>query len=338
MPDGKFFDTLSFGGLLFVFGIKEKNMKIFIALTILLAAGVAAAAWFFITPSLSRAELSEYAYDTLTLPDGMRVNYRTQGAEDAPVIVMAHGGSDSLGVWDRLAEELQGDYRIVRFDLPGHGLTDGLPPKEYSSVRLGEFIHDFVETAGLDDFVLVGHSFGGEGSLHYAVRRPEKIRALVLVASGGVAPTDEEIVGMDLKWLIDAPFWVDWLAIYHNPEKTLEGTTPALYHNLEAVTEADTRRVTRLMLYEGHRGGSYWLLANGVRNPKPVPDLETLPMPTLIMAGEFDRTTSLRMNEQFHAAIPNSELAVFKDTGHMITAEAPEKTFAVFQSFLNRLP
>ena len=312
-------------------------MKIVIGLGVLLAA-VAAAAWFFITPSLSRAELSEYAYETLTLPDGMKVNYRTQGAEDAPLMVMAHGATDSLGVWDRLAEELQGDYRIVRFDWIGHGLTDGVPPKEYSSVRMGEFLHDFVETAGLDDFILVGHSFGGEGSLHYAVRRPEKIRALVLIGSGGVAPTAEETAAMGFAGLIGAPFWVHWLAINVSPDATLEAATPALYHNLEAVTEADTRRVTRLMLYEGNRGGGYWVNANGVSDPKPVPDLESLPMPTLILAGEYDIIVPLRMHEEFNARIPNSELVVFKDTGHMITAEAPEKTLASVQSFLSRLP
>ena len=312
-------------------------MKIVIGLGVLLAA-VAAAAWFFITPSLSRAELSEYAYETLTLPDGMKVNYRTQGAEDAPLMVMAHGATDSLGVWDRLAEELQGDYRIVRFDWIGHGLTDGVPPKEYSSVRMGEFLHDFVETAGLDDFILVGHSFGGEGSLHYAVRHPEKIRALVLVASGGVAPTAEETAAMGFDGLIGAPFWVHWLAINISPDAALEAATPALYHNLEAVTEADTNRVTRLMLYEGNRGGGYWLNANGVSDPKPVPDLESLPMPTLILAGEYDIIVPLRMHEEFNARIPNSELVVFKDTGHMITAESPEKTLAAVQSFLNRLP
>ena len=312
-------------------------MKIVIGLGVLLAA-VAAAAWFFITPSLSRAELSEYAYETLTLPDGMKVNYRTQGAEDAPLIVMAHGATDSLGVWDRLAEELQGDYRIVRFDWIGHGLTDGVPPKEYSSVRMGEFLHDFVETAGLDNFILVGHSFGGEGSLHYAVRHPEKIRALVLVASGGVAPTAEETAAMGFDGLIGAPFWVHWLAINVSPDAALEAATPALYHKLEAVTEADTRRVTRLMLYEGNRGGGYWLNANGVSDPKPVPDLESLPMPTLILAGEYDIIVPLRMHEELNARIPNSELVVFKDTGHMITAESPEKTLAAVQSFLSRLP
>ena len=312
-------------------------MKIVIGLGVLLAA-VAAAAWFFITPSLSRAELSEYAYETLTLPDGMKVNYRTQGAEDAPLMVMAHGATDSLGVWDRLAEELQGDYRIVRFDWIGHGLTDGVPPKEYSSVRMGEFLHDFVETAGLDDFILVGHSFGGEGSLHYAVRHPEKIRALVLVASGGVAPTAEETAAMGFDGLIGAPFWVHWLAINISPDAALEAATPALYHNLEAVTEADTSRVTRLMLYEGNRGGGYWLNANGVSDPKPVPDLESLPMPTLILAGEYDIIVPLRMHEELNARIPNSELVVFKDTGHMITAESPEQTLAAVQSFLSRLP
>ena len=312
-------------------------MKIVIGLGVLLAA-IAAAAWFFITPSLSRAELSEYAYETLTLPDGMKVNYRTQGAEDAPLMVMAHGATDSLGVWDRLAEELQGDYRIIRFDWIGHGLTDGVPPKEYSSVRMGEFLHDFVETAGLDDFILVGHSFGGEGSLHYAVRHPEKIRALVLVASGGVAPTAEETAAMGFDGLIGAPFWVHWLAINISPDAALEAATPALYHNLEAVTEADTRRVTRLMLYEGNRGGGYWLNANGVSDPKPVPDLESLPMPTLILAGEYDIIVPLRMHEELNARIPNSELVVFKDTGHMITAESPEKTLAAVQSFLSRLP
>ena len=55
--------------------------------------------------------------------DGMNVRYRDQGPKSAPVIVMVHGFTSSLETWDALADELDDRYRILRPDLPGHGLT-----------------------------------------------------------------------------------------------------------------------------------------------------------------------------------------------------------------------
>ena len=59
----------------------------------------------------------------MDLPGGVRVHYRDEGNAAGPTLVLVHGFSASLHTWEPWVERLGGDYRIISFDLPGHGLT-----------------------------------------------------------------------------------------------------------------------------------------------------------------------------------------------------------------------
>jgi pimeloyl-ACP methyl ester carboxylesterase len=77
------------------------------------------------------------------------------------VIVLIHDSSASLHAWEPWIEEIGGDYRVVTLDLPGHGLTGGVPDNVYSSAAQLNTVAAVVAHLGIDQFVLGGNSMGG---------------------------------------------------------------------------------------------------------------------------------------------------------------------------------
>lgn len=106
----------------------------------------------------------------------------TTGSPDArPPIVLTHGFGDTSATWDSLVPLLAERHRVVRWDLRGHGRSS--PADRYHPDDGVADLRRVVDAAG-DPAVLVGHSLGGFLSLTVALRYPECVRALVLIASG----------------------------------------------------------------------------------------------------------------------------------------------------------
>ena len=79
-------------------------------------------------PDLTQAELlKRYGQDTqwVELQQGVRIHYKETGAKEAPAILLLHGFGASLQTWDAWANSLSSNYRVIRPDLPGFGLTLG---------------------------------------------------------------------------------------------------------------------------------------------------------------------------------------------------------------------
>ena len=99
-------------------------------------------------------------------------------AEDAPAIILLHGSNADLHTWEPWVEALKGqDYRVIRFDQVGHGLT-GPDPERRLQPR--NYVADIVEVAdalGLEQFILGGNSMGGKHALAFAVAHPDRVPA-----------------------------------------------------------------------------------------------------------------------------------------------------------------
>jgi pimeloyl-ACP methyl ester carboxylesterase len=105
------------------------------------------------------------------------------GVEATETIVFTHGWIDDRTAWDGVLAELGDDVHSVSWDLRGHGESDVAPPGQYTRDHALADMQRVVEAAGTP-VILAGHSLGGYLSLAYALRHPEQVRALVLVAAG----------------------------------------------------------------------------------------------------------------------------------------------------------
>jgi len=105
--------------------------------------------------------------------------WSTQG----PPIVLLHGLASSSHIWDLLAPRLAPGYRVIAIDQRGHGESDK-PDSGYDFPSIVSDLHGLVEELGLSNFALVGHSWGGNVALQYAVTHPDFVSHLVLVDGG----------------------------------------------------------------------------------------------------------------------------------------------------------
>ena len=171
-------------------------MKLAIVVTLLaLMALLIAVGWWLYAPDKPRADL-EARY--LNAPSdyldaaGMSLHLRDTGRLDAPAVILLHGFGASLHTWEPWAQALAADHRVIRFDLPGFGLTGADPTGDYSDARSVQVLAAVMDRLGLRRASLIGNSIGGKIAWTFAARYPERVDKLVLVSPDGFASPGSE--------------------------------------------------------------------------------------------------------------------------------------------------
>jgi pimeloyl-ACP methyl ester carboxylesterase len=122
--------------------------------------------------------------------DGCPIHYWITGPESAPLIVFTHGAQIDHTMYAAQVAALSQQYRIVTWDLRGHGLSQPLRG-DLSYRTLANDVWALVDQAGYQQAILVGHSMGGNVAQEAAFLEPERVRALVLI--GSLCITQESI-------------------------------------------------------------------------------------------------------------------------------------------------
>jgi len=300
-----------------------------ILLAFLLLAGVGAGLLFH-TPDLPRREL-EAAYladrDDVVQAAGMTLHVRDDGPRDAPALVMIHGFGSSLHTWEPWAAALADDYRVIRFDLPGHGLTGGDPTGDYTDDRSVAVVDAVLDALKVDRATLIGNSLGGLIAWKYAAAHPARVEKLVLIAPGGWPRAgysfnqraEVPVAFKAMRWVLPESFIRQSMSpMYGDPSKLTEDMVRRYWDMLRApgVREALIRRLEQFELTD------------------PVPVLSGIRAPTLLMWGEKDAMVPFADAEKFADALPDDRLVSYPDLGHMPMEEAPARTLADLEAFL----
>ena len=119
--------------------------------------------------------------------DGIELHYKDQG-RGSPVLLL-HASYFNLRAWDGLAAALDDDFRVIRFDFPGNGLSGPDTKQQESMERNGEALDGLADALELETFALVATSSGGIVGFRYASRNPTRITRLVLINSAGMPRT-----------------------------------------------------------------------------------------------------------------------------------------------------
>ena len=299
---------------------------------ILLGAGVVitVAGWWLWTPDKDRAVLeSNYLNAPGDMIDvaGTRLHVRDSGDKSAPAVIFLHGFGASLHTWEPWAKVLGKDFRVIRIDLPGSGLSQPDPTGDYSDKRSLQILVALMDKLGLAKTSLVGHSIGGRIAWTFAGTYPDRVNKLVLVSPDGFASP-----GFEYGKKPEVPAMVQ-LMRYALPKALLTMSLKPAYANPATLTDAQATRYHDLTLAPGSRDALLARMAQTVL-ADPIPILKKITAPTLLVWGEQDGMIPFANANDYLKAIAGSKLVSFKGVGHLPHEEAPDESVRPVNVFL----
>lgn len=256
--------------------------------------------------------------------DGTRVHYIDEG--EGPVVVLIHGSGGNLNDWTfDMVGRLRDRYRVIAFDRPGLGYTDTLG-NDASIIDQARLLADAATAIGVEDPLVVGHSFGGAVAVAWGVERPDVLAGLVVLA-GATNPWDTGLSTYYrlLSHPVAGPVMATLLAAWV-PERLVTENVEAVFKP-QAAPEG----------YGAHFGPGltlrrFSLLENARQRAALLPQIEALvprygeiQVPTEILHGDADTTVGLEIHSiPLSRQIPEARLTVLEGVGHMPQHAAPE--------------
>lgn len=273
----------------------------------------------------------------LTLGDGATVHIRdTGGAEGQPAMILLHGSNASLHTWEPLVERLRRDWRIVRIDLPGHGLTGATPTGRYDTPEMVETVAEVATAVGLQSFILGGNSMGGKVSWHFALAHPERVQALLLLAPAGMPrPSDEpELPPSSLASRVTDTAPGRWLMTQITPRSMVGDALRAAHADGSQVSEAEIDRYWELLRFPGNRAATAQRYTYPWVEDAAVARAGEISAPALVIFGDQDRLIAPTTIRTFAARLRNVETQLWQGVGHLPMEEDPDLTAAAIRTFL----
>ncbi len=240
--------------------------------------------------------------------DGVRIHYEEHG--EGPAILLSHGFCATLRMWQGQVDAFGGDYRIITWDMRGHGQTDS--PTELAQYSAAEAVEDMsalLDDCGIERAIVGGHSLGGYLSLEFHLAYPERVRALMLFNTGPGYKNDQSREAWNETAEARARAF---------DEKGLDalGVSPEIGEHRGAEGLARAARGT--------------LKQVDSRVIKSLPEIE---VPTLALVGDKDRGY-LAGTSYMAAKIPGAVHVVISDAGHATNIQQPEAFNKAVRTFL----
>ncbi len=261
--------------------------------------------------------------------DGVRLHYRDEGS--GPALVLIHANFGNLISWDPWVEALRARYRVIRFDMPGHGLTGPDPSGDYSLERTVDITGRLVDALGLDRFSLGGTSLGGTVSIHYAAAHPDRVDKLILLSPGALEGRDMQRGGRSLPAAAD-------ILKYITPRALAEFMLRSRFGDPDKVTDELIDRWYEMWLREGQREAILARLRS-YSSADIVTATAGVRMPTLILWGAANPQTPVEQAYELQTMLvnaPSIRLITYPGVGHMATDEAGDRIAPDVLRFLDQ--
>jgi len=264
--------------------------------------------------------------------DGQLVHLRDEGPREDPLpVVFLHGTGSSLHTWEGWAQGLRASRRVIRFDLPGFGLTGPRADADYHPQADARFTLALLDHLGVQRAVLVGSSLGGEVAWRAATLAPERIERLVLVAPTG-APLDPA-APTPLPWRLARTPVLDRALEWVLPRELVRAALAEAWGDAAGPPRELVDRHHDLLLRTGNRRALMQRLAQWQPGAQPELVAQVVP-PTLLVWGGRDRLVPVATAQWFGAQIAGSRAVVFDELGHLPHEEDAARTLAPVAQFL----
>ena len=259
--------------------------------------------------------------------NGCEIFYIDAGISKAAPIILIHGFLFSHEMCDPQIEALQKRFRVIAYDLRGHGKS-GIGDGQYTLEFFVDDLIGLLDHLGIERAVLCGLSMGGYIALRAVERNPERVRGLILADTQSKADSNEAKLrrAAGIKS-------VKAIGVKAYAESSIKSVfTPQTLANNDDVVE----RIRRIIQSNSSLGICGALLALASRTDT-TESLAGIKAPTLILVGEHDASTPPSASQEMHNKIPNSEIHVIPHAAHLSNLENSEEFNKHLLDFLGRL-
>ncbi|NNC60683.1 MAG: alpha/beta hydrolase [Erythrobacter sp.] len=313
-------------------------MKRFAKVLAIVVALLAVAFLLLRTPDTDASEMrAKYGGEPsqfMTLANGQEVHLCDEGPRDAPAIILLHGSNADLHTWQPWVETLRENYRVIRFDQIGHGLTGAAIDEDYAQERYIEAIDLVADRLEVERFVLAGNSMGGSIAMGYALEKSDRLVGLILIDAGS-ADIPREGRG-NLAFKIARLPGVGAAMSQLLPRSLVERSLSQSVTNRDIVTDAAVDRYWEMARYPGNRTATRARFSKSYK-PFVAARIALVDVPVLVMWGEKDALIPFAAAGWYMDNLPNAELVSYPDIGHLPMEEAPGQSVRDLQNWLVKI-
>jgi 3-oxoadipate enol-lactonase len=255
---------------------------------------------------------------------GIKMNIELSGREDAPVAMLSHSLGSSLIMWEPQMESLRPYFRVLRYDICGHGGTQARKGI-YTIDELGKDAISIMDALKIDNVHWIGLSMGGMIGQYIALEYKERLLSLVLCDTSAYIPEEAQKIWDErikkvrekgLEAIVD-----ETMERWFTPSFSLKN--PSAFYSI--------RRQFLQTSLEGYLG-----CVDAIRKLNYLERLREINIPALIIVGEEDIGTPVFLSEEMHKRIAHSKLFIIPSARHLSNYEQPESfNNAILKFMLN---
>jgi pimeloyl-ACP methyl ester carboxylesterase len=256
----------------------------------------------------------------MEIGDG-EIYYEATG--EGPVLVLIHGGWIDRRMWAPQIEALSRDFRVLCYDVRGHGLSTHATAQSSSHEDLAELL----TRLGIERAAVMGLSLGGFIAIDFALAHPDRITALIPVASGMSGYEFSDSTMSEYGSELNAAFGSQDYALA--VEIFLRAWTDGPRRAPEEVDTAVREQVRHMVMDGLPPGGGQQAL-----EPPAIGRLEEIDVPTLAIVGGIDMPDVLAIANQIEERIAGARKVVIPGAAHMVNMERPDEVNRLVREFL----
>jgi 3-oxoadipate enol-lactonase len=246
-----------------------------------------------------------------------RLRFRDEGA--GPAVILLHGWTLDLEMWDPQVARLRPEFRLIRVDRRGHGFSSGTPSPARDVRDVAALYHHL----GLTRVAVIGMSQGARAAVAFASAKPGRVDAVILDGPPSFehAHTVDEVPLEHFRTIVRTrgmpAFRREWLC---HPLTRLRAADPQVRAHLVAMIE--------------RFAGNEFTDAPLESEVLPVPALPS--SPALVLSGELDLPRRVQSADRLSMQLPCGERSVISGAGHLPNLDRPDEYSEMCRAFLNR--
>lgn len=266
-------------------------------------------------------------------PVGQEIIHYVEAGSGHPLVLL-HGLAAWSYTWRKNIPALSREMKTYALDLPGFGLSTKTRRAGYSLWDQARHVLAWMDAVGLERVVLAGHSMGGEIALRLATLAPERVAALLLVASAGYAVTS---LPREARLALRVPgLGLGLIRYFFFNQRFTRAALRAARHDPAGVTEAD---VAAYLLPARTPGATrtFLRLLREIDFGSFAPRIGEVRQPALLVWGARDPWTPLAHGERMARELAGARLHVFPQAAHMPHEEHPDEFHRLVLGWLAEL-